>query len=516
MAATAASASRSEPGPDMKLFWGCFIALIATAFGFIIRTQVIEDWGVEFDLSETQKGELLGVGLWPFAISIVLFSLIIDRIGYRNAMIFGLICHVLSAIVTIFAADYWMLYIGTFILALGNGTVEAYINPVVATMFHKEKTKWFNILHAAWPGGLVLGGVLAILLGSGTAWQVKVALVFIPVIAYAVILWNKKFPVNERVAAGVSYIEMLREVGVLGMLIISTMIFMEVGRIFAFPTWMIVALVAIATGIFGYYTRSLGRPLYIFLLLIMMLLATTELGVDSWITDLMSGEMSRIGIAAGWVLVYTSAIMMVLRFYSGPIVHRLNPLGLLATCAGIAALGLFLLSSATGTMILVAATIYGIGKTFFWPTTLGLVAEQFPRGGALTLNAIAGVGMIAVGVVGNPFLGYFQDQFIDKEIQAYDDMNDSALHSAYVTQAKVGVFGEYMSLDTEALAGAPADEVEPINEIRELSKKGALATVAIFPIIMLICYLLLIFYFRSKGGYRAIQLHEEGDIPLEG
>ncbi len=516
MEATAASGYRDESGPDMKLFWGCFIALIATAFGFIIRTQVIEDWGMEFDLSETQKGELLGVGLWPFAISIVLFSLIIDRIGYRNAMIFGLICHVVSAIVTIFAGSYWMLYVGTFILALGNGTVEAYINPVVATMFSKNKTKWFNILHAGWPGGLVLGGILAILLGSGTPWEVKVGLVFIPVIAYAVILWNRPFPVNERVAAGVTYREMLREVGILGMLIISAMIFMEVGRIFAFSSWVVTALVLIATGIFGYYTRSLGRPLYIFLLLIMMLLATTELGVDSWITDLMSGEMRNLGIAAGWVLVYTSAIMMVLRFYSGPIVHRLNPLGLLATCAGIAALGLFLLSSATGTMILIAATIYGVGKTFFWPTTLGLVAEQFPRGGALTLNAIAGVGMIAVGIVGNPFLGYFQDQFIDEEIQVYDQQNSTDLHDAYVTQPKVGVFGEYMALDTEALSDAPADAVGPIEEIREQSKKGALATVAIFPVIMLICYLLLIFYFRSKGGYRAVEIHDYEQTPMEG
>ena len=137
-----AATLQSDQAPDMKLFWGCFIALIATAFGFIIRALIIGDWGTDFNLTETQKGELLGVGLWPFAISIVLFSLVIDRIGYHNAMIFGLVCHVLSAIITIFATGYTMLYIGTFIVALGNGTVEAYINPVVATIFRKDKTKW--------------------------------------------------------------------------------------------------------------------------------------------------------------------------------------------------------------------------------------------------------------------------------------------------------------------------------------------------------------------------------------
>jgi MFS family permease len=497
----------SENAPaDMRLFWGCFIALIATAFGFIIRALIIGDWAAEYNLTETQKGELLGVGLWPFAISIVLFSLIIDRVGYRNAMFFGLICHVLSIIITIFANGYWMLYIGTFIVALGNGTVEAYINPVVATLFSKNKTKWLNILHAGWPGGLVLGGILTIAMGAGIDWRVKVGLLLIPTIIYAVMLWRRQFPINERVAAGVTYKEMLEEVGIIGALIIFTMIFMEIGRIFTFPAWLIFMLVAASTGVFGVYARTPGRPLYIFLLLIMMLLATTELGVDSWISDLMANEMGKLNISGGWVLVYTSFIMMVLRFSAGPIVHRLKPLGMLAACAALAALGLVFLSKAAGITILLAATLYGIGKSFFWPTTLGVVAEQFPKGGALTLNAIAGVGMLAVGIVGNPFLGYFQDRNIDTHIQAYDRTNQTDLHDTYVIQEKTGVFGRYMSLDNDKLAEAPPEDLEPIQEIREDAKKGALSTVALFPLIMFVCYLVLIFYFRTRGGYKPIEL----------
>ena len=491
---------------DMRLFWGCFIALIATAFGFIARVLTSSDWGREFNLSETQVGEILGVGLWPFAVSIVLFSLIIDRVGYKSAMWFGLICHSLSTILILAAKGYWGMYIGTFILALGSGTVEAYINPVVATMFKREKTKWLNILHAGWPGGMVLGGLIIVLLLPGLYWKVKIGLILIPTVIYAFILFNKRFPMNERVAAGIPYKEMLGEVGAIGALIISALVVREVGRIFLLSNTLQIAFVIVLVGVFWYYTRSLGRPLYIVLLLIMMLLATTELGVDSWITPLMETEMGKLGLNAGWVLVYTSAIMATLRFFAGPLVHRLSPLGLLAVCAALAALGLTFLSKATGIGILLAATLYGVGKTFFWPTTLGIVSEQFPKGGALTLNAIAGVGMLAVGIVGSPFLGNFQDRQIDKRLMAYDQSNNTQYHEEYITSEKKSVFGSYLSLDQNRIAAAPVEEKDVIMNIQDKAQKGALATVAIFPLIMFLCYIGLILYFRSKGGYKPVIL----------
>ena len=365
---------------DMGLFWGCFIALIATSFGFIARVLTSKEWGAEFGLDETQVGEILGAGLWPFAVSIVLFSLIIDRVGYKAAMWFGLACHIVSTICILAAQDYQMMYIGTFILALGSGTVEAYINPLVASMFTKNKTKWLNILHAGWPGGLVLGGIIIILLASGLYWKYKIGIILIPTVIYALMLWNKKFPISERVAAGISYKDMLKEVGAIGAGIIAFMVFSEIGRLAGLGSWFSWALTGLSAVVFYVYTQSLGRPLYILLLLIMMILATTELGVDSWITPLMEGEMSQLGLNAGWVLIYTSMIMMILRFYAGPIVHKLSPLGLLACSAALAMLGLIFLSKASGTTILLAATLYGVGKTFFWPTTLGVVAEQFPKG----------------------------------------------------------------------------------------------------------------------------------------
>ncbi|MFP6667507.1 MAG: MFS transporter, partial [Pirellulales bacterium] len=183
---------------DKLVFWGCFIALITTAFAFITRAFLINGptfWKGDFGLNDVQAGELFGAGLWPFAISIIVFSLIIDRIGYRVAMFFSFICYAIYSALALSAyaainpggealagealADAQtkglnLLTIGSIVLGLGNGTVEAFINPVVATMFSKSKTKWLNILHAGWPGGLVLGGILTILLGSQAAddWRI--------------------------------------------------------------------------------------------------------------------------------------------------------------------------------------------------------------------------------------------------------------------------------------------------------------------------------------------------------
>ena len=495
--------------PDMKLFYACFVALITTSFGFILRAIMLPEWGREFNLTQTQLGEIAGVGLWPFAISIVLFSLIIDRIGYKTAMVFAFLCHVSSAILTIFANGYWMLYIGTFIVALGNGTVEAVVNPVVATMFPREKTKWLNILHAGWPGGLVLGGIIALLMGADTRWEYKIALILLPTLAYGIMMLARRFPLNERVQAGVSYKEMLQEVGAIGALIIVSLIVFQLGAVFGWSTTFNIILIALITVLFGLYTRSLGQPLFIILLLIMIPLATTELGTDSWITDLMTPAMSDLGIQPGWVLVYTSAIMFILRFFAGPIVHKLSPLGLLAICSAIAAIGLYLLSASAGVMILVAATIYGLGKTFFWPTMLGVVAERFPKGGALTLNITGGLGMIAAGVIGAGILGFIQDKSVDSKIRTYDQANNTSIHNTYVTEKKTSVFGDYQALDQSKLAAASAEDVATVTTIRDTAKKEALRDIVIFPLIMLVSYVLLIIYFRTKGGYKAVVLKRE-------
>jgi len=498
-------ASRSN-----TLFITCFSALVATAFCFVLRAFVVDDWGHEFRLSATQKGELLGVGLWPFSISIVVLSLLVDRVGFRAILWFAVACHLIGTVVTLTATGYWSLYVGTFVLSLGNGAVEAAVNPLIATAYRHDKTKWLNMLHAGWPGGLVLGGLLALAQGDGVDWRWKIGLVIVPVVVYSIMLLRQRFPVSERVAAGVSYRDMLAEAGYVSALIVAALIVIEIGRVFAWPAVLQIALVAVFTGAYAFYSRSPGRALFIIMLLIMVPLATTELGTDSWITSLLEPEMVRMGLQPGWVLVYTSALVLVLRLFAGPLVHRFSPLGLLAMCSAIAAVGLYSLSAATGFAVLIAATVYGIGKSFFWPTSIGFVAEQFPRGGAVTMNVVAGVGMLAVGIVGSVLLGSIQDRTVGDLLAAHDAQQGTQLHDTFFTSEKTGLLGGYRALDETKVEQSDAQTRAVVNSIVSASKKTALKSVAVLPMIMLGAYLLLLLYFRRRGGYRAVALQTPG------
>jgi len=500
------TATHPQQAPNKFLFYACFVSIVTTSFAFVLRALTQQQWAKEFNFTQTEVGEILGVGLWPFAISIVLFSLIIDKVGYKTSMIFALVCHITSTVLTFFADGYTTLYIATFIMAIGNGTVEAVTNPAVATMFPREKTKWLNFLHAGWPTGLVLGGIIALLMGPEVAWRYKILLVLLPAVVYGILLLPHRFPIHERVKAGVSYKDMLKEVGVIGAFIITALIVFQLGQVFDWSTTTNVIITLAIVLVYGLYVRSIGQPLFILLLLVMIPLAITELGTDSWITDLISPEMAKVGFQGGWILIYTSAIMAILRLLAGKIIHRISPLGLLAVCSVIAVIGLYMLSASAGAMILVAATIYGIGKSFFWPTMLGVVAERFPKGGALTLNVTGGVGMIGAGVLGTVVLGFFQDTTTDKNVLAYDQQNNTALHSKYVTTEKKSLFGDYRAIDASKLATASEEETAAITTIQEGSKKDALKKVAWFPVAMFVIYIILILYFKSRGGYKAVVL----------
>lgn len=500
-----------------RLFLGCFMAMIATAFGFAVRGGVLEDWRTQFGLTQEQIGVIQGVGLFPFAISIILFSLIIDRIGYGTAMTFAFACHVVSAVLTIFAPNFQVLYLATFIYAIANGTVEAVINPVVATLYKDNKTHWLNILHAGWPGGLVLGSLLAI--GMATMnekgmipaglhlWQWKMTILVIPILLYGIMLFRQPFPVQERVEAGVSYKEMLAEMGWGGAYIVSFLLIMGFSQILTvlnIPAIPVVyaLLVALVPAIaFGLWIRSFGRPMFVFLLLVMFLLATTELGTDSWIQAII-GSVLKSPTSGTWFFIYTASIMFVLRFFAGPIVHKISPLGLLAACAAMAAVGLYWLGNA-GTsigMLFAAATLYGVAKTFFWPTTLGTVSEQYPRGGALLLNAMGGVGMIAVGTIGGPAIGTLQDIDFNRAVA----VAAPEVH-AKVAAEKSGLFSTYTFIDQTKVeaAGLTPDQLTELKTLESQTSQQALAKIAVLPVIMCVCYLILIAYFQTKGGYQA-------------
>ncbi|MBN2449659.1 MAG: MFS transporter [Lentisphaeria bacterium] len=586
---TGVAAGDSRYFGNKGLFVTCFVALVATSFAFIIRAFVVEAWQVDFALSETQKGQILGAGMWPFGVSIVLFSLIIDRIGYGKSLAFAFACHIVSTLTFLIAGGYWGLYWGSFLNGIAAGTVEAVINPVITTMYPKEKTKRLTLLHAGWSAGFVIAGILMLTVIADASWKVKVMLILIPTLAYGAMLLKCKFPVSERVSAGVPYKEMLAECGAIGALLVFYMIVMEFNNVFrassflglswapvyegaiSLPSWPLLAvLVAIIVGFFA-YSRSLGRAMYIFLLVIMILLAITELGTDAWIKELMRPAMTKIGLDSGWVLVYTATIMTILRFCIGPVEKRLKPLGVLLVSSLFAVAGLYLLASAQGVFILLWATIYGTGQCYFWPVTQGLVAEQFPKGGALTLNAIGGMGMLGVGIIGTQLLGFWQDSYIDQQMASKDAQAQVRMWTP-AEQAKPSIFGGYRGLsqhyvnevnDLTALyeyrrdQAASADDAMyqtlvrkaynhlvraegdtsersheamaasleekglfidqaryqelktyqgEIDALTTAAKRKAMATVAILPLIMALCYIGLIFYFRAKGGYKPVDL----------
>ena len=149
-------------------------------------------------------------------------------------------------------------------------------------------------------------------------------------------------------------------------------------------------------------------------------------------------------------------------------------------------------------IVFAAVTCYGLGKTFFWPTTLGVVSEQFPKGGALTLSAVAGVGMISVGVLGNPLLGTVQDKFLDQRLAA----QNPALHEKITepAQSKYGL--SFQPLDKTKIAALSDAEKAEVENVRIANNQATLAKVAVLPAIMFLCYCGLLLYFKSRGGYR--------------
>jgi MFS family permease len=499
---------------ENRLFAACIFSLAATAFGFIVRAMLLNTLGVVFDLTESQKGALQGAGLFPFALSIIFFSLIIDRIGYGRAMAFAWVLHALSAIITITARGYASLYIGTLLFSLANGTIEAVVNPVTATLYAKNKTSRLIMLHSGWAAGLVLGGLMAISL-SALGWRWKIGLFLLPTLVYGLMMLGQRFPVQERVAAEVSYLGMLNEFGWAGCLIVCTFAIYalnEVGLVFGacilpigHSFLLAVAYALVPTLYFAFHCRAFGRPMFIFLLLVMILMAATELGTNSWIPALLTPVLNGFGANAGnWVLIYTSAIMFGLRFFAAPLVRRLGPVGLLVASSLIAAAGLFCLAHAgvAPLLIFAAATLYGLGTGLSWPTMLGLASEQFPRGGALTLNAISALGMISVGILGGPFLGTLQDASLDRNLLR----DNSALHAVVAgpVQQKFGF--AFQPLDKAKIKSLSSSDQAQVQKIVTQTNQAALAKIAILPSIMFVCFLALGLFFRQRGGYREITL----------
>jgi MFS family permease len=441
---------------DKILFWASFFTLIAAGIGFSVRGVILEDWGNQFGFTQSELGNITGGGLIGFGLAIIFFSFFADRFGYGKLMLVAFLLHASSAVVTFAAtwayaqggkpAAYWCLNAGMWLFALGNGTCEAVINPLTATLFPRNKTHWLNILHAGWPGGLILGVAFTLgfeqeavkkVFGGTIRWEYKLGVFLLPVLLYGLLMFNRTFPKSEAQSAGVPLTGMMKQVGLLGFtlgaaligLALATLLPSVLGpvietndpahrdQILRYIGWGAAGAVWL---IFALVTRfALGSFILAFLYLMHALVGYVELGTDSWITNI-TKQVLRSGTNAQLAFIWTNVLMFTLRFFAGPIVHKINPIGLLFCSATLGTIGLYMLGNPVVETIwpwMVAVTIYGIGKTFYWPTLLGVISERFPKGGALALGISGGVGMIGAGILGGPGIGYKQDFFTVQKLE---------------------------------------------------------------------------------------------------
>ncbi len=462
--------SPSSPGlSDRILFWASFATLIAAGIGFSVRGVILEDWGNQFGFTQSELGSITGGGLVGFGLAIIFFSFCADRFGYGKLMMVAFLLHASSAVVTFLATfayanigkegAYWCLNAGMWLFALGNGTCEAVINPLTATLFPKSKTHWLNILHAGWPLGLILG--VAITLGfdefGGTIrWEYKLGVFLIPVLLYGGLMAGRSFPKSEAQTAGVPLTGMMKQVGMLGFTLGAALIGLALAKLLPELVGPLIKLEdsgsrdMILRGIgwgaagavwlaFGYVTNfSLGSWVLAFLYLLHAIVGYVELGTDSWIVNI-TKQVLKSGTNAQLAFIWTNILMFTLRFFAGPIVHKINPVGLLFGSACLGCLGLFLLGQDFTNSVwpwVVAVTIYGIGKTFYWPTLLGVISERFPKGGALALGLSGGVGMIGAGILGGPGIGYKQDYFCVEKLK--ETPQGQATYQRYVARNEDG------------------------------------------------------------------------------
>lgn len=320
---------------------------------FVIRGAITDEVKGVYNINNEEYGWVSSMAFFGFASSILVASPMLDALGMRNLLYLAFALHIGGIIAFILAPSYTVLYMSMLFAGFGNGLVEAVINPLAATLYPEQKTHKLNVLHAWWPGGLIIGGLLAVLMGRlGWSWQVQMAIVLIPTFVYGFLIFGQKFPPTERAAAGITTGEMM---------------------------------------------RSAINPAFLILLVCMMITASIELAPNQWVESVLRSTASMSGTL---ILVYGSAIMFVLRFFAGPIAHRISPIGMMCASVAITGIGLWLLSNVTSAaMAYAVATIFYVGVCFMWPTMLGITSERFPHGGAFTMGLMGFAGQFMLGIV---------------------------------------------------------------------------------------------------------------------
>ena len=386
-----------------RLFVASCLALLVTSMTFAIRSKIEAEF-TGYGLSKEEIGWAFGPAFWGFTVAMFAGGLIIDIVKTKKVIWAAFIFHLVGIAVLLTAKDAVFLFIANIFIGLGNGSVEASLNPMVATLYPNNKTKMLNRFHVWFPGGIVIGGLLAWILmdNLGLSWQILTSLLFIPLILYGFLFFGQTIPETERVASGVSYKGMLKNVGAPYSIIALISLMIAVASIQSwnidFSSWTTLAVGLVFLLLIVLETRLISKKTLIFpfIMFCMFLTASTELGTNQWINALLENNQVNQMI----ILVVVTGIMAVGRFYAGPLIHRLNTVGVLLGSAIVSALGLYLLSLSSGAgATLASAVVFAIGICYFWPTMLGFVAEYIPESGALGLSILGGAGMVATSLI---------------------------------------------------------------------------------------------------------------------
>ena len=362
-----------------RLFYGSCFALITTAFSFSIRAGILPQLEEAFNLSGQQLGFINSMWFLGFPISMILGGLFYHTIGPKKIMQFAFVAHSLGIILTIYSGGYVGLLISTLLIGIGNGCTEAACNPMIADAYEgKEMNTLLNRFHMWFPVGIVLGSLISkFMTDASLGWQAQIWIIVIPTLIYAYLFYGQEFP-KPKVAA--------------------------------------------ASTISGNF-KAMATPIYIFILGCMALTAISEFGPQQWTSLIMQNS----GAQPMVILALITGLMAVGRYFGGDIVHKFDQTGVLLGSAVLAAIGIFLFSTQTGSMVYVAAIFFALGICYFWPNMIGFVAEKIPASGALGMSIVGGMGMFSSSIF-QPIIGGWIDS--STADQAANGLTGSALELA--------------------------------------------------------------------------------------
>ena len=412
-----------------RLFNGSCLALTSGAMMFAITSDIMGALKRQFILNNEAVGWIVGAGGWGFTIAIIALGPFCDALGMRRLLRFAFLSQAVGILMMTFATGFWTLFAGCLVNGLGSGAVEAACNPLIATIYPDKKTHKLSQFHMWFPGGIVIGGLIAYLFDNiGLAfWQLKLAVVLVPTVAYGLLLFREQFPATERVQAGVSFGEMCK--------------------------------------------ATFLRPLFLVLLVCMMLTASLELGPNRWIPSVLQAG----GIPGILVLVWITGLMAVLRLFCGPVVKVLTNTGLLLLSAVVGGAGLFLLSFPANIYVVgVAATVFAFGVCYFWPAMLGTVAERVPKGGALALAVIGGLGGLFFNTVTTPVMGRIADKYLHQELVVKGTLDGKPVDRQAETVAALQAMDSAYAAWGDSLKDTPQDTIArgEIREARDAAKQA--------------------------------------------